>query len=52
MIRLLFAEPNPGPLKAVLAAQGRIRDELRAPMTPATPSLRRQLETLDLATAI
>ncbi|MDC8758686.1 4-hydroxy-tetrahydrodipicolinate synthase [Janthinobacterium fluminis] len=34
MIRLLFAEPNPGPIKAALAMQGRIRDELRLPMTP------------------
>ncbi|MET3133378.1 4-hydroxy-tetrahydrodipicolinate synthase [Oxalobacteraceae bacterium GrIS 1.11] len=34
MIRLLFAEPNPGPLKAALALQGVLRDELRLPMTP------------------
>ncbi len=36
MIAALFAEPNPGPLKAVLAHLGLIRNELRAPMTPAT----------------
>lgn len=34
LIRLLFSEPNPGPVKAALARQGRIRDELRLPMTP------------------
>lgn len=33
-IRLLFAEPNPGPIKAALAMQGKLRDELRLPMTP------------------
>ena len=32
-IRLLFAEPNPGPIKAALAMQGKLRDELRLPMT-------------------
>jgi 4-hydroxy-tetrahydrodipicolinate synthase len=35
MIDALFVEPNPGPLKAVLAALGRIRPAVRAPMTPA-----------------
>jgi 4-hydroxy-tetrahydrodipicolinate synthase len=34
LIRLLFAEPNPGPVKAALALQGRICEELRLPMTP------------------
>ncbi|MBG6219773.1 MULTISPECIES: 4-hydroxy-tetrahydrodipicolinate synthase [unclassified Janthinobacterium] len=34
LIRLLFSEPNPGPLKAALAMQGKVRDELRLPMTP------------------
>ncbi len=34
LIRILFAEPNPGPVKAALALQGRIREELRLPMTP------------------
>lgn len=34
VIRLLFAEPNPGPVKAALAMQGKVRDELRLPMTP------------------
>ncbi|PLY48446.1 4-hydroxy-tetrahydrodipicolinate synthase [Janthinobacterium sp. ROICE36] len=34
VIHLLFAEPNPGPVKAALAMQGKVRDELRLPMTP------------------
>jgi 4-hydroxy-tetrahydrodipicolinate synthase len=33
LIEALFAEPNPGPLKAVLANEGLMKDELRAPMT-------------------
>ncbi|EGI77854.1 4-hydroxy-tetrahydrodipicolinate synthase [Hylemonella gracilis] len=43
LIQALFAEPNPGPLKAVLAGQGHLREELRAPMTPVTPALRERL---------
>ncbi|MEC5161737.1 MULTISPECIES: 4-hydroxy-tetrahydrodipicolinate synthase [unclassified Janthinobacterium] len=43
MIRLLFAEPNPGPVKAALALQGRIGDELRLPMTPMTAAGRARL---------
>lgn len=37
-VRALFAEPNPGPLKALLAQQGLMRNELRPPMTAATPA--------------
>ncbi len=44
LIRLLFSEPNPGPVKAALALQGSIREELRLPMTPVSDSLRRNLE--------
>ncbi|AIY40010.1 4-hydroxy-tetrahydrodipicolinate synthase [Collimonas arenae] len=43
LIRLLFAEASPGPVKAVLAQQGWIKDELRVPMTVASPALRAQL---------
>ncbi|HEX7749478.1 MAG TPA: 4-hydroxy-tetrahydrodipicolinate synthase [Bordetella sp.] len=39
MIQLLFAEPNPGPIKALLARQGLLIDELRAPMLPASQDL-------------
>jgi len=38
LIEALFAEPNPGPLKALLAHQGWMQNELRAPMTVATAS--------------
>ncbi|WP_242404440.1 4-hydroxy-tetrahydrodipicolinate synthase [Janthinobacterium agaricidamnosum] len=33
VIRLLFAEPNPAPVKAALAMLGKLKDELRLPMT-------------------
>lgn len=50
LIQALFAEPNPGPLKALLAGQGHLhgdmREELRAPMTPVTPALRERLLAL------
>ena len=36
VIRLLFSEPNPAPLKAALSILGRMGDELRLPMTPAS----------------
>jgi len=35
LVKALFAEPNPGPLKAVLAANGHIGPTMRAPMMPA-----------------
>lgn len=44
-IGLLFAEPNPGPLKALLAAQGWLTNELRAPMTPASAALTERLRS-------
>lgn len=34
LVQALFAEPNPGPVKAVLAGMGIIGAGLRAPMTP------------------
>lgn len=34
LIQILASEPNPGPVKAALALQGRLQDELRLPMTP------------------
>jgi len=45
-IEALFAEPSPAPAKAVLAALGLIRDEVRAPLLPATPPLRETLARL------
>ena len=43
-MRLLFAEANPGPVKAALALQGRLRNELRAPMLPVSPELMTRLQ--------
>lgn len=43
LIRLLFSEPNPAPVKAVLAAQGLLGEELRLPMTPVTAACREAL---------
>jgi 4-hydroxy-tetrahydrodipicolinate synthase len=36
MVGALFAEPNPAPLKAVLAGLGHIGGAVRAPLTPAS----------------
>lgn len=43
VIRLLFAETNPGPLKAWLAAQGQVNNVLRAPMMAVSEALGREL---------
>ena len=43
VIRLLFAETNPGPLKAWLAAEGLIRNVLRAPMMGVSEGVGREL---------
>lgn len=47
LIEGLFSEPNPGPLKALLAHQGLVRDELRSPMTRASAALVERLQRLD-----
>jgi 4-hydroxy-tetrahydrodipicolinate synthase len=48
LIEALFADANPGPLKAALAAQGLLKDELRSPMTRVAPERRaRLLATLE-----
>ncbi len=44
MIQLAFAEPNPGPVKAQLARQGLLTDELRAPMPAASAALADHLQ--------
>jgi 4-hydroxy-tetrahydrodipicolinate synthase len=41
-----FLEPNPAPIKAVMALLGRGEDTLRLPMIPVTPATRRRLERL------
>ncbi|RLM16735.1 4-hydroxy-tetrahydrodipicolinate synthase [Gibbsiella quercinecans] len=43
MIQQMFSFPNPAPVKAALALQGLIHNELRAPMQPAPPALRQQI---------
>jgi 4-hydroxy-tetrahydrodipicolinate synthase len=46
LIDALFAEPNPGPLKAALAQRGELQDVLRAPMTRASSASRERLGAL------
>lgn len=40
---LMFAEPNPAPAKAALAAEGKMSDAVRLPLVPASAGLRRQV---------
>jgi len=44
LVRDVFLETNPGPVKAALAMLGRCRDELRLPLAPMVESNRRKLE--------
>lgn len=43
MIRLLFQEPNPSPIKQVLASLGVSTNEVRLPMTPVSEALAKRL---------
>lgn len=45
-VEACFAEPNPAPLKAVLAQAGWMRNELRAPMMPASEALAQRLQSV------
>ncbi|NML30169.1 4-hydroxy-tetrahydrodipicolinate synthase [Paraburkholderia antibiotica] len=45
-IQLAFAEPNPAPVKALLAANGWVRNELRLPMTRVSEALAERLVAL------
>ena len=45
-VEACFAEPNPAPLKAVLAHAGWMCNELRAPMMAASAALEQRLQTL------
>jgi 4-hydroxy-tetrahydrodipicolinate synthase len=45
-VEACFAEPNPAPLKAMLAHAGWMRSELRAPMMPASEALQDRLKAL------
>jgi 4-hydroxy-tetrahydrodipicolinate synthase len=44
LIKLLFSESNPSPVKAALAMQGRINEELRLPMTAMSQCGKAMLE--------
>ncbi|MCS4258895.1 4-hydroxy-tetrahydrodipicolinate synthase [Pseudomonas protegens] len=46
LIKALFAEPNPAPVKALLAHQGLIGTQLRAPMQDCSRALQTLLRTL------
>lgn len=46
-VQAVFGEPNPGPIKALLAEAGQMEDRLRAPMTPASAALRQRLRALE-----
>ena len=41
-----FIEPNPQPVKCVLALMGRIQEEYRLPMMPVVPKTKAHLEKL------
>jgi 4-hydroxy-tetrahydrodipicolinate synthase len=44
LTELLFAEASPTPIKAAMALAGRMSDEVRPPLYPATPGLRDKLK--------
>ncbi|MEK6349798.1 MAG: 4-hydroxy-tetrahydrodipicolinate synthase [Burkholderia sp.] len=44
LVRVLFEEPNPAPVKAALAAQARCADGLRLPFVPASEALRARMQ--------
>lgn len=46
MIQSLFDEPNPAPIKGLLAAQGKIKNELMFPLQPAGSALIHRLVDL------
>ncbi|TQI80411.1 4-hydroxy-tetrahydrodipicolinate synthase [Serratia fonticola] len=46
MIQQMFSFPNPAPVKAALAQQGLIKNELRSPMQTAPQALQQQIASL------
>ena len=46
LIKLLFSEPNPSPVKAALALQGHIQEELWLPMLPMTTEGKNKLRVV------
>ncbi len=51
MVETLFSEPNPAPVKALLAHQCRVANELRPPMTPMSLAGQERLLALAAQTA-
>lgn len=47
LVDALFAEPNPAGFKFLLSRDGSLCNELRAPMTPASPALQQRLLSLE-----
>lgn len=45
-VQAMFDEPNPGPVKALLAASGQVQATLRAPMTAPSAALLQRLQQL------
>jgi 4-hydroxy-tetrahydrodipicolinate synthase len=52
LVEALFAEPNPAPVKALLAHQGWMQPELRAPMVSASEALSHRLVALSAAVPV
>lgn len=52
MLRLLFSEPNPAPVKAALALRGQLTEELRLPMTRVSDDCRDALRQQMLASEL
>ena len=46
LIDTIFAEPNPGPVKAALGLQGLDFGDARTPMLPVSDALRQRLATV------
>jgi 4-hydroxy-tetrahydrodipicolinate synthase len=46
LMRALFSEPSPAPIKAVLALLNRGSEDMRLPMVPVTSATRRKLERI------
>jgi 4-hydroxy-tetrahydrodipicolinate synthase len=49
ILKLLFSAPNPSAIKAMLSIEGRIADEVRMPITPASAELVEQLAHAHIA---
>ena len=46
LLDLLFCESSPAPIKAALALQGKITDDIRLPLVPMTSANRKKLQVL------